>query len=397
MGNQDRDNGYQTTVEFLRLCLRGRWDPAAAEAAAGQSAAGRVDWPAACRAAEREGVAPLLYQITRDWGPAAGLPQAAGEQLRRAYMGTARRNAILFGELERILPALAGAGAPVILLKGAALAQTVYGNIAVRPMADLDLLVREKDLPAALGALPALGYEITPPLVYRSEVLLRRSIGVDKAPVELHWSLLIPPYYHYNGLLDWAWQTALPAAASTRSSSARMLGPEAQVLHLCGHLQWHHPGAPDVRQLWLHDVAEVIARHRDEIDWDRLLAWAQEYDLVLPAQRTLARVAADYWSRPGEGWRPPVPGGILDRLRGLEPSPGERHLDAYLTAGGLSAAGRLRAELAALPGGRARLDFGRRNLFPPAGYVRACYRVPHRLLVPLYYPYRWLLALRGLR
>jgi len=161
-----------------------------------------------------------------------------------------------------------------------------------------------------------------------------------------------------------------------------VFGPKAQLLRLCGHLLMHRAGEGETRQLWLHDVAEVIANYRDAIDWDESLARAREYDLSLPLQRIMAQVFQD--------WQPPVPDGIL------EPSPGERRLHAYLAAGSRAATKHLWAELAALPGRRAQFDFCRRNLFPPAGYMRACYRVPRQLLVPLYYPYRWFLALRGL-
>jgi Uncharacterised nucleotidyltransferase len=394
MHDQRRDSDLPTAVQFLRLCLRGRWDPAALEAASALCALSHVDWPAVCHVAQRESLAPLLYQITRNKGLAADLPPEVDAELRRAYLGTARCNAILFSELERLLPALAAAQVPVLLLKGAALAQPIYGNIALRPMSDLDLLVREKDLPVALRVLPAIGHEITPPLVYRSEVMLHRYIQVETVLTELHWSPFVPPYYHYSGLIDWVWQTALPVADDLGTSSAWTLGIEAQLLHLCGHIQLHH-AEEEAKQLWLHDVAEVIVHYRDMIDWDEILSRAQEYDLVLSVQHVVAQVIEAYWSRSGAGSQPPVPTGVLERLSTLRPSPGEQRLHALLASGNCTGFKRIWADLVALPGRRAQLHFGWRNLFPPTGYMRACYRVPHRLLVPLYYPYRWFLAFRG--
>jgi len=396
MHDQHRDSDYRTASEFLHLCLRGRWDPTALEAASDQSNSSHVDWQTVCQVAQRERLAPLLYHLTRGWGTATGLPPAVYEDLRRAYLGTARRNAILFSELERILPGLAAAGVPVLLLKGAALAQVVYGNIALRPMADLDLLVREKDVPAALRVLPALGYDIIPPLVYRSEVMLERHMQAERVLVELHWSPFVPPYYQYGGLIDWVWRTALPVADGPIPSSAWVLGVEAQLLQLCGHIQLHHAAEGEARQLWLHDVAEVIAHYRDSIDWDEMLARAQEYDLVLPMQCIVAQVIPEHGCRSSKGWQPPVPAGIPERLRAMQPSPGEQHLHARLADGSRAGAQRVWADLAALPGRGPQLDFTWRNLFPPAGYMHTCYRVPHQLLVPLYYPYRWFLALRSL-
>jgi len=394
MRDQHQDSDHQTAAQLLRLCLRRRWDPAASEAAAALTSSSHVDWQGMSQAARRQGLAPLLYHVTRDWSPAADMPPAVNGALRQDYMGTARQNAILFNELERILPPLATAGVAVLLLKGAALAQAVYGNVALRPMVDLDLLVKEKDVPGALRALPALGYEIIPPLAYRSEVMLKRHIQAEEVLLELHWSPFVHPYYHYCGLIDWVWQTALPIGLG--QASARTLGPEVQLLHLCGHALLHHSSEGEAQQLWLHDVAEVITHYRKVLDWDETLVRAQQYDLVLPIQHVLTQVAAEYDCCSSGNRQPLVPASVLEQLRGLQPSPGEQRLHAHLASGSRAGIRRMWADLVTLPGRRSQLDYGWRNLFPPAGYMHSCYRVPHWLLVPLYYPYRWGLALRSL-
>jgi len=46
-----------------------------------------------------------------------------------------------YAELGQLLRSLKDRGVEVIVLKGAALAETVWKNIALRPMADMDLLV----------------------------------------------------------------------------------------------------------------------------------------------------------------------------------------------------------------------------------------------------------------
>jgi hypothetical protein len=48
-----------------------------------------------------------------------------------------------------------------------------------------------------------------------------------------------------------------------------------------------------------------------------------------------------------------------------------------------------------MPGWRQRVRFARTNLFPSAAYMRQRYQIKHPLLLPLYYPYRWLRGLRG--
>ena len=105
------------------------------------------------RALYDEGIAALLH------GAVAGrgfFPAAIEAELAAAYTTTAIRNTALLHELEAALAALGRANVPGLLLKGAALAETVYGDPALRPMADCDLLVRPADLAAAQAALESL-------------------------------------------------------------------------------------------------------------------------------------------------------------------------------------------------------------------------------------------------
>jgi hypothetical protein len=92
-------------------------------------------------------------------------------------------------------------------------------------------------------------------------------------------------------------------------------------------------------------------------------------------------------------WRPPIPSCVLDRLDALQPSRHEKEAVAALTAPSRPASQSLLSELAALPGYGPRLRVVLRNLFPPPGYLQQIYALPHPLLVPLAYPYRWLKAL----
>ncbi len=52
------------------------------------------------------------------------------------------------------------------------------------------------------------------------------------------------------------------------------------------------------------------------------------------------------------------------------------------------------AGLTSISGWGLRLRYALGNLFPSVDYMQGQYHIPHKLLVPLYYPYRWP---RGLR
>jgi hypothetical protein len=65
---------------------------------------------------------------------------------------------VLYRQLKEILIEFNKNNIPVILLKGAHLAQFVYGNIALRLMSDIDLLVKKEDLGCACAIIIKYGY-----------------------------------------------------------------------------------------------------------------------------------------------------------------------------------------------------------------------------------------------
>jgi len=371
---------------FTRLCLRGRWDPAALEAAREMANMGDLDWDAWRQAADAEALSPLLYRILQGRG---FVPAAIAGRLQAAYHQNARRNMLIFHELGNVLRSLTAQGIPVMLLKGAALAETVYGNIALRPMGDLDLLLHREHVPRALKALEAAGYVATQPearaglaLEYENELALVRP-GPTGIPVELHWNLLDSTHHQDRLPTDWLWQTARPV--DVESVQTWILGPTVQLLHLCAHLALHHQGEG---LLWRHDIAEVIQFYRDDVDWEELLARASAFDLVLPLQAVLPQIA--------EGWGAPVPLPTLERLRALQPSAAESTFFRRLTSTQRPVAQRFWTDLSGMGGWQARLDYAGSALFPSPAYMRLRYGVPHPLLLPLYYPYRWWVGLREL-
>jgi len=371
------------TTRFTLLCLQARFNPAGLEAA--RALAPGMNWDAWVDSARASGLTPLLYTIVHGRGV---VPPTVAARLEDDYYRSVRDNTLRFHELGESLAALASAGTQTLLLKGAALAEPVYGNIAVRPMADFDVLVRPEDVEAALAALAQRGYhgvegetQAGAAIAFESQIALSRP-GPVETIIEIHWSLLDSPHHQHTLPMAWFWDTA--AVVEVEGSQTRVLGPEALLLHLCAHLALHHHGTG---LLWLHDVAEVLHLHEDRLDWDLLLAKAAQCDLVLPLQQVLPRVA--------EEWGVPVAHEIQERLRDLKPTPEEARIFNWLTATRRPVAQRFYADLASMPGWRARLRYAAGNLFPSAAYMRRRYDIRHVVLLPLYYPYRWLVGLRS--
>ncbi|MDW8267999.1 MAG: nucleotidyltransferase family protein [Anaerolineae bacterium] len=367
---------------FLRTALRSRFDPTAADAAAELAARPDFRWDTALAVAAGQGVLPLLYATL---APCSWLPESARAPLREAYTSTALHNRLFLNELGRVLPLLDSHGVDVILLKGVALVAGLYGDPGLRPMADLDLLVRPAAAATAMAVLQDASYhpledEVVPgaTLAYESQVVLLKSHPVPIG-IELHWHLLDSPHYQRLVDMDWFWQTRQPVAGFT----ADVLGPEAQLLHLCAHLWLHHRGQG---LLWQFDIVALLAAAA--LDWQTILDRARAYDLVLSTRHVLIGLA--------QHWQAPVPPSVLAQLRELAPSAAERRLVTRLTAPHRPVWQRFWTDLMAMDAWSSRLRYAWINLFPSPAYMRHRYEISHPYLLPLYYPYRWYRGLRGL-
>lgn len=348
-------------------------------------AAGDLNWTALTELAAASRAAPLLYDALCEQKDA---PPKILDALRAAHDSTLRYNMYLFVELRRALRRLQEQGVPVIVLKGAALAQVVYGNPALRPMRDLDLLVPQESFVRVKDTLLALGYTLPrvetqsgAALAFESEMMFSKATPL-LCQVEVHWNLIDSPFYQKNLTTDWFWETSLPFAID--NVSAQMLGPEAQILHLCAHLLLHHGGSD---LLWHNDVVQVIRFYDSRIGWDELLTRGEALGLGL-ALRTILRAVVDEWGAP-------IPIHIVGKLSELSVSPTEARLVRALTTPGRSPAKRLWSDLMSLPGWQQRLSFALINLFPSPEYMRQRYGIENPVLVALSYPYRWWLGTRN--
>ncbi len=373
--------------ELLGLALRALCDPDATAALRANCRHGEIDWQRTRALAERTRVAPLLFRALRD---VPEVPDDVRDALHISYLATARRNLLFRHELGTVLRTFAAARIPVLVLKGTALIETVYSSIALRPMHDIDVLVHRRDVGRALGVLTTIGFaadrverQAGVDTVFECECVVFKD-GVSKIPLEIHWSLFDSPYYQYALPMEWFWGTAAPVRVA--DARALMLGPEAQVLHLCGHLRLHHWGD---ELLWLHDVACVATIWRTRIDWNLVLERARAFDLVISLRDVLGRVAVE--------WGAPIPGAVLDELQAIVPSRREQRVVRWLTQPNRGVARRLWIDLATMPSWPRRLAFAWSNLFPSRTYMCQRYRIRRPLLVPFYYPYRWMRALRGAR
>jgi len=334
---------------------------------------------------ERERVGPLLHRAV---AARELLPPATRTLLAESHRATAMRNLLLLHELGVCLARLSDARVPAIVLKGAALAQPVYGSLALRPMVDLDILIHRRDLARARAIIEKLGFrpmrlETHPgALVEHENELAFAKPGAVTVELDVHWRLIDSPFYQRELATEWFWSSARVQRLS-RDLSAPTLGADAQLLHLCAHLMLHHRGT---RLLWWSDIAELIHVQGRALDWTEVIDRSRRYRLLLPMRIVLAGLA--------EEWSVPIPADVLPRLADFRPS--REEADLFRSHSGPASAGqRFWSDLHHMGSWRQGLTFARTNLVPSRAYMRGRYDIRRPWLVPLYYPYRWLRGLRG--
>ncbi len=113
-------------------------------------------WGLFCRASVIHGIAPLLYTKI---GQLPWIPDQVREWLERQYTLNVRRIAKMQEELHAILASFSHHQVPIMPLKGSILGPFFYSDPGLRPMADLDFLLRPADFEAGEALFHRLGYE----------------------------------------------------------------------------------------------------------------------------------------------------------------------------------------------------------------------------------------------
>lgn len=208
---------------------------------------------------EPSAILTLLLQPDNEPDAAYPLARRLDAEARQQEVTVLLQFFIFHEHLAALLRAAAAEGMHLIVLKGAALAETIYPRPGLRPFGDLDVLARPSDADRVRCLLERLKYVVDPD---QWNELASSRIGeanffkqTEQGPivVELHTDLI-------NNDLFWGqirvdnvglWERA--QAQRLAGVEAWVLGPEDQLLHLCLHLAGHYLAAPqslrDIDQL----------------------------------------------------------------------------------------------------------------------------------------------------
>ncbi len=249
--------------------------------------------------AEAMRLQPLLSAALRRNGVDVDRPLQT--LLRVAYL----REELRFRAYRRIrrdvLSALAEQGVPTLLLRGAALADGVYDEPALRHCHDIDILVQRDNLSRAVEAVSAIGLRQSGRAVARTgtDVRLQHASGL---PVWLHSRPFQLPWWNVEQEAMWSRsQSFMCDGVATRT-----LSPAHNLLHVYGHAM----ASPSRSMLvQMCDAWHVIQRYPDR-DWDVLVRAARRSHLALPMYVVLQYLT--------ERLDAPIPSDVLAALRTVD-------------------------------------------------------------------------------
>jgi len=223
------------------------------------------DWHVVLQQAMRYQMAPLLYSTLKNELPELEVPDEIFKQLKNAYYIAASRNMVLYRQLREILVEFNKNNIPVILLKGAHLAQFVYGNIALRLMSDIDLLAKKEDLGRASEVLINLGYKPSKD-IGTSEVHVPPFRDKNKIKLELHFNIYSPPLTERLSVDD-IWRRS--NIVSLEGIDVSLLCPEDALIYICVHAAIDH-GFDNGLKPFI-DIKRIIEYYQGKLEWNKLL------------------------------------------------------------------------------------------------------------------------------
>lgn len=235
--------------------------------------AGPLDWDFLLWEAEENSITPLLDRHLSAVAPGAA-PPAAQEQWKKTCRANTVRCLYLTAELINILRIFHSQNIAAIPYKGPVLAAQAYGDVALREFEDLDIILRQSDVPKAHAIIVSLGYKpkfdwILSPGAAASLVPGEYNYRDEsrRAMVELHTEITLR-HFPIKPDLDAFIRNLVPVRVSNRDMLT--FAAEDLLPMLCIH------GSKDFweRLSWMADVSELVQSH-PALDWDRVLRFAQ--------------------------------------------------------------------------------------------------------------------------
>jgi hypothetical protein len=242
----------------------------------------QIRWDSLLSLAEHHGVQPILARSLMSFEDQ--IPTQTLITLKQSYQANLHKALLLSGEFVRVVESLSQAGIDFIPYKGLALAETLYGDIALRQAGDIDLLIHATDLKRIQEAMGEIGH--VPHLKFSEDeeaayIKSGYECAFDGAAgrnlLEVQWA--IEPHFY---AVDLDLEELFRRAQTVRVASleVKSLATEDLFVVLALHAAKHVWG----RLIWLCDLERIS---RLPLNWKRIAEHAQQLGVVRILRVTL--------------------------------------------------------------------------------------------------------------
>jgi hypothetical protein len=273
--NHAQISGKKTEIDLLLSCARVHTEPSVAEKIR-LLLQQNVEWNYLIDLGKYHKVIPLLHQTLTCTCPEL-LPKTALHRLQSLVHANTYQNLLLTQELLHILALFKQNGIHSIAFKGPTLAISVYGDLSLRQIRDLDILLSKDAIQSAHKLLLAEGYKLTGN--YGWQFHFTRDDG--KVHIDLHQEIA-PKFYnlpfHFEDLWSRTRSMSLGGTTIPHLPSEDLLLLLSMVwcrdcTYLNSHLSLH----------LLSDI-DVLLYNCVELDW----SWVLHQARILGCERILA-------------------------------------------------------------------------------------------------------------
>ena len=241
------------------------------------------------RACGDDDLAGLVYEVIRKQDGGGDWMRTVRGALATQVRAQAAEEILRRLELMKVLEALRASGIQPILIKGVALAYSLYAVPAARRCRDSDLLVCRNEVPTVRSILAGLGYtgahqcegEL---LFYQVALKKTDSFGLVHT-LDVHWKISTQSVF--AGLLTFGEMAAAAVPLPQLGGHARGAGPLHALLLACVHPVMHHRQAHSL--VWVYDVHLLASRlSTSQFDQFTDLALEKQVAVVCAHQLKLA-------------------------------------------------------------------------------------------------------------
>ena len=228
-----------------------------------------LDWEYLLATASGHGLVPLLQKHLFE-NYVDQIPTWFLSRLKLQSVSNLSNVLHLLGKQQQLFSLLQQNEIPAAIFKGSVLAQTAYGDIALRQAGDIDLLISREHFTRARDLLESLGYAMTPQLTAAQleshlnshcEIQFMRDDWLTV--VDLHWALAPKTFVfklNTDDVLSRLQTVTINGAEFQTLSTEDLI--LYQSMHGAKHL-WR-------RLEWISSLAETI-RAADSIDWNTVI------------------------------------------------------------------------------------------------------------------------------